>query len=315
MRKSLIFLGLLVFLSLFALSCGFHPPTISNQNPTRIVPLHPKRVVVLDADLLENTLALGLTPVGAPKKSSFFQLEPTVWQTIEETGNASLPTNLEQILSLKPDLILGKKGNSEVYPLLSQIAPTILIDPVGGFDRDWKKFFYLVADALGQKQKALEVMANYQTRLAQFKARIGTRLSSTKVSVIKVIQREIFPYNNVLFGGHILEEVGLSRPPSQTLDAQAAFRKTGFTFADVVSWESLSNIDADVMFVISERIGSSHSPLAQLRTQPLWSRLKVVQRGRVYEVGYYWFGYGPIAANRVLDDLEKYILKPPHPTL
>jgi iron complex transport system substrate-binding protein len=174
--------------------------------------------------------------------------------------------------------------------------------------------FYQVADALGKKHKASQVVADYRTRIAQFKARMGTRLSSTKVSVIHVRQQEIATYNKVSFGGRILAEVGLSRPLSQTLDAQTALRRSGFTFADVMSWESLSNVDADVMFVISNEIGRPHNSLDQLRTQPLWSRLKVVQQGRVYEVGYYWQGFGPISANRVLDDLEKYVLKSPHPT-
>lgn len=316
-RKRTVFVGLLVSLIWFASSCGFHPPTISTLNRKGTVPIHPKRLVVLRSDLLAYTVALGITPVGAPKNSSspFVQLEPTQWQKIEETGDALLPTNLERILSLKPDLILGYKGQEEVYPLLSQIAPTILVDFGVSFDQDWQKFFYQVAQILGKKEEASQVVANYQTRLQSLKTRMETRLSSTKVSVIKVIQQRIALYNKVSFGGRILEEIGLSRPPSQTLDAQTALRRSGFTIADVVSWESLSDIDADVIFVISDQIGSSHSPLAQLRTQPLWSRLKVVQRGRVYEVGYYWYGYGPIAANKVLDDLEKYILKPPHPTL
>lgn len=123
-----------------------------------------------------------------------------------------------------------------------------------------------------------------------------------------MIQQQIALYNKVFFGGRILQEVGLSRPTSQTLDTQTALRRSGFTIADVVSWERLSDIDADVIFVISDDIGRPHNSLDQLRTQPLWSRLKVVQQGRVYEVGYYWQGFDPISANKVLDDLEKYVV-------
>jgi hypothetical protein len=38
------------------------------------------------------------------------------------------------------------------------------------------------------------------------------------------------------------------------------------------------------------------------------AKLKVVQQHKVHQVASYWFGFGPIAANQVLDDLEKYVL-------
>lgn len=305
----LVLIGVLV-LVLFT-DCEFHPPTISNLNRTRTVPIHPKRVVVLRPNLLDYALALGITPVGAPKESSsrYVQLEPTQWQSIEETGDYWSPPNLEKILSLKPDLILSDKGQQEVYPLLSQIAPTVVGYGMS-FDTDWKKLFYQAADALGKKEKASQVVADYQTRIAQFKARMGTRLSSTKVSVIYLIEQEIWVFNKIFFGGRILEEVGLSRPTSQTVDAQTARRMSSFSTSYKVSLESITDlIDADVMFVVSYDFGRPHSSLDQLRTQPLWLRLKVVQQGRVYNVGSYWVGFGPISANRVLDDLEKYVLQ------
>lgn len=311
----MVFLGLLVFLLLFGTSCEFHSPIINNMNWMVTVPNHPKRVVVLAPILLENTLALGITPVGAPKSNSYYlHLSPQVLQNIAETGDASLPTNLETILSLKPDLILGSIYQQEIYPLLSQIAPTILFDTLAGAGvkgGDWKKFFYQVADALRQKQKAIQVMADYQNHLAQVKARIESiksRLSSIQVSLIETHLVELITqYTTNCFAGSILKSVGLSRPPSQILDVPTTVKLSGFSGAYLVSWERLSDIDADVMFVMDEITGV-HNSLAQLQTQPLWSRLKVVQQGRVYPVGLYWLGFSPMSANRVLDDLDKYLI-------
>ncbi|MEO0836217.1 MAG: hypothetical protein AAFY16_09560 [Cyanobacteria bacterium J06642_3] len=49
--------------------------------------------------------------------------------------------------------------------------------------------------------------------------------------------------------------------------------------------------------------------LASLKADPLWSKLEAVQQEKVYEVGDYWIGNGVIAANAVLDDLHKYLVK------
>jgi iron complex transport system substrate-binding protein len=303
-----VFLGLLLFLLSLVTSCEFHSPTISNMNWMKTAPNYPKRVVVLSPILLENTLALGITPVGAPK-ANYLDISPKVLQNIEETGDASLPANLETILSLKPDLILGSIYQREIYPLLSQIAPTVLFETLGGVKGDeWKKFFYQVADTLGEKHKAIQIIADYQNHLAQVKAGIGSRLSSIQVSLIETHLELITQYTKNCFAGNILEEVGLSRPPSQTLDTSTTLKLSGFSSAYLVSWERLSDIDGDVMFVM-DGVSGVHNSLAQLQTQPLWSRLKVVQQGRVYPVGFYWLGFSPMSANRVLDDLEKYIIE------
>ncbi|MHC5733102.1 MAG: iron-siderophore ABC transporter substrate-binding protein, partial [Nostoc sp.] len=52
-----------------------------------------------------------------------------------------------------------------------------------------------------------------------------------------------------------------------------------------------------------------HPMLEQLKAEPLWSKLKVVQQKKVHNVGFYWVQYGPLAANRMIDDLERYLVK------
>ena len=61
-------------------------------------------------------------------------------------------TNLEKIMTLKPDLILGTiDENRDNYNLLSHIAPTVLIKmPNSG---DWKESFMPAANALGKTRQ------------------------------------------------------------------------------------------------------------------------------------------------------------------
>lgn len=81
---------------------------------------------------------------------------------------------------------------------------------------------------------------------------------------------------------------------------------------DDLSWELLSKVDADVMFILRNSAFKSPQtsiPLQQLNQQPLWSKLKVVQQRKVNQVGSYWIGAEPMSALRILDDLEKYFVK------
>ncbi|MEH1822468.1 MAG: iron-siderophore ABC transporter substrate-binding protein [Nostoc sp.] len=313
-RGKVVFLGLLILLLLGNCSCEASLPKISNLNHTQTIPINPKRLVVLDSNFFEDVLALGIIPAGAPKQYvSYLQeikgISPITWQNIQETGAPWLPVNLENILAMKPDMILTSKYRQEIYPLLSKIAPTVLIDPKSG-NSDWETVFYLIADALNQKNKAVEILSDYQNRLQKFKKQMGTRLASTQVSIVYAKeQSSISLFNKEFFGGKIVEQIGLSRPPSQTVDGTFIAKMfPGYGSIYLISWEKLSDADGDVMFVVSDDIRQRNTAWEQIRTQPLWSKLKVVQQHKVHQVNFYWFGFGPIAANQVVDDLEKYVL-------
>ncbi|HHP7243857.1 MAG TPA: iron-siderophore ABC transporter substrate-binding protein, partial [Elainellaceae cyanobacterium] len=53
---------------------------------------------------------------------------------------------------------------------------------------------------------------------------------------------------------------------------------------------------------------AAQSALEKLTSDPLWLQLSAVKQGRVYNVGDYIQGGGPITANLILDDLFRYLL-------
>jgi iron complex transport system substrate-binding protein len=96
------------------------------------IPIHPQRIVVLDANnafLLDALSALGVKPVGLTRCSNCINSDPfsEFLGDLPTVGTDEQPS-LEKILSLKPDLILGYKWQKSFYPLLSTIAPTVMID-------------------------------------------------------------------------------------------------------------------------------------------------------------------------------------------
>jgi iron complex transport system substrate-binding protein len=76
-----------------------------------------------------------------------------------------------------------------------------------------------------------------------------------------------------------------------------------------ISIELLPKYDADFLFVVVvyERDSKNLRALSFLK-QPIWSNLKAVQNKQIYAVQWAGIG-GTIGANRVIDDLYKYLVK------
>lgn len=176
------------------------------------IPIFPQRVVALDALILEIPLALGIKLVGLP---AIYLHELDFKEKQFDVEDIGSPPNIEKVMILKPDLVLGSTDqNQDTYHLCSQIAPTILgkMESNG----DWKKPFKQIATALGKTEIAHQLIFEYNTRLADFRKQMGNSLQNTKVSVIRLNPPAIINLlTQDLFSGVILEDAGLSRPSSQ----------------------------------------------------------------------------------------------------
>lgn len=276
---------------------------------TTCVPNTIKRLVTLDATSFENAIALGLKPVGTvltQQSSSYLKAREAAVTNVGYTGSP----NLERVLALKPDLIVGLSYHEGIYAQLSEIAPTLLFE----FDHSgkWKSVFRNFGDALKQTETAQQVMRQYDERLQMFKHRLDSALVRPKISVVRVYPDSISLYLRDSFAGVILNDAGLDRPEAQNVSASDAHHLFGNQIQAAISVEYIEQTDGDFMFVwTSENTAQANETaqkkLAELRSSRLWQTLKVVQNNQVYFVPSYWIGSGPLAANAVIDDLFKYI--------
>ena len=265
------------------------------------VPVRPTRIVVVGYFTVEAMMVLGLQPIAAPAVITDNLLHlPIVEGAIADIGLPNNP-NLEKIAALNPDLILTSKlfTQEETYPLLSQIAPTVVLDANG--HSEWQELTCLCAETLGKETEAEQLKVDYAAKLQTFKSQLDA--SQLQVSVASFHPEQITTYGPESFIGTVLNAVGLSRPPNQREGRNAQ-----------VSIELLNEIDSDVLFVMKPQsqtalAGDVRAALEKIKTNPLWNTLKAVQTNQVYEVDTYWFGVGYIAANRVLDDLTQYLSK------
>jgi iron complex transport system substrate-binding protein len=314
-KVSSLLLGLLLLLA----GCSGSKPADQNGQPVapapdRVVkhamgetkvPANVKRVVVLDTGELDIVLALGIKPVGAviPQAESEFPnyLKGKV-DGIERVGTISEP-NLETIAALRPDLILTNTLRHEkIYDKLSKIAPTV----VGVRPNFWKDNLKLYAEALGKTPEAQKWITDYNQRLVEFKQKMGDNLGKTKVSIIRSMPDHARIYLGNSFSGGVLKDAGVPRPATQDKSSEDPAQ---FVFAKVTE-EQIPDMDGDVIFALYYGREKGDS-LARLFKSPLWSQLNAVKQNKVIEVddGHWGLGLGPIAANRIVDDLFKYLVK------
>lgn len=174
------------------------------------VPTNPQRVVVISNP--DTVLSLGVMPVGSIQVDvEDFYLKSQL-EDIKSTGAPGAP-NLESIVALNPDLILGTTFEQKVYDQLSQISPTVLAEIETS--ADWKKLLYKYAEALGKTDKAEQVISDYNARIEKFQAQMGDRLQETNVSIVRPYQGIFNIYLEDSFSGMIVADAGLPRPPEQ----------------------------------------------------------------------------------------------------
>ena len=299
-RKGLVGLGLCGLLT----SCQqtVQPPSsglpmrpIKHAMGITQVPVSPRRVVVLDYAPLDTSLALDVIPVGMTEVfiSSIY---PEKIKGITVVGNGLQP-DLEKILTLKPDLILGSKTSvGKWYRQLSKIAPTVLTED-NGRKGNWQQNFRFYADALGQAEQAEQLLAAYQERVDALQAGLKQPLEMMEVSVVANWSGGVVAYSTDSFSGSVLQDIGFERNP---------YQGKGKRYGIVLSREKLSAIDGDILFLMHQPTDDDSVAKIEFVSDPLWSTLNVVERGIVCEVdSTTWAGGRSIlAANQILTDVE-----------
>lgn len=263
------------------------------------VPENPQKVIVLGLDLLGDSFALDVEPIGTARFDTssefpnylFENRGRAIAQEITNVGGHSNP-NLETILRLQPDLIIGSSEHLPLYNKLTQIAPTVLSGSEAG---EWKEKLMFLGITLNKREKAHELLDEWDRRVAEFQTVMGDRLTNTEVSVVNIRKDHVRLYLKCIFSGKILQDVGLPRPAAQDKN----------DFHSIISLEAVSDMDGDVVFILDMGGGEFKQ---QLQRHPLWFQLEAVQKGKVYEVNSnHWTGGNIIAANLVLDDLFRYL--------
>jgi len=271
----------------------------------------PKKVVILTNEGTEALLALGVKPVGAVQSwlgDPWYDHIKKEMDGVEVVGVES-EVNVEKIASLKPDLIIGNKLRHEkVYDQLSAIAPTVFSETLRG---DWQDNFKLYAKALNLEEKGNQVLSDFDQHVADLKGKLGDKVNQ-QVSVVRFMAGKSRIYYTDSFSGVIFDKLGFKRAAQQ----EALFtpdNKLGLLAVEVGK-EVIPKMDGDLLFYFTYAPQGDQAALDTAKewtNDPLWKNLNAVKSGHVYEVSDATWNTagGVMAANIMLDDLEKILLK------
>jgi iron complex transport system substrate-binding protein len=285
--------------------------TVEHAMGTTEVECAPQKVVTLGQGQTDSTLALGVTPVGVvkPWTDDWYDYLPDEVEQAEVLGT-ELEPDLEAIAALQPDVILGSKLRHEaLYPQLSQIAPTVFSETIGVA---WKDNVSLWAKALCREDEGEKVLAAYEQRADQVEQGLKEQgKADIEASMVRFMPDQVRIYLTG-FPGSVMRDAGLQRPESQQVEDWASSPQLV-----EISEERIPEMDGDVIFVMVSdewyaQTGGADvdETMSRWTSTDLWKGLSAVQAGDVHQVNEsHWnLGGGLLAANAMLEDLEKYFL-------
>jgi iron complex transport system substrate-binding protein len=274
---------------------GVFPRTVTHFGGQTRIDAEPQRVVVIATGQTDAILTLGVLPaavaygdgadlIPAYVRDAFPQYAAQL-DAMPSVGHRQSP-NLESLAALQPDLIMANAAASQdLYPVLSQIAPTVLVQGTGV---NWKQDFLLLADSLGKEGTARGFLDAFE---ADAKA-LGEKAGDRTVSFVRVTVDRTRIFGVPSFTGFIAWDAGLARPATQRFD------KT----SQDLSPEQLRDADGDLIFYsVQGSTSAAEAASSPVLGSALWRDLT---GERIWVDDDPWYlNAGPTAARLVLDGL------------
>ena len=248
----------------------------------------PLRVVTLFQGATDSALLLGVKPVGAVESWAEKPVYEYLRGQMDGVVNLGIETqpNLEEIIALKPDLIIASKVRHEkIYSQLNEIAPTVMVKEV----YQWK-------DTLNISAKAEEFYAKWDEKTSYFKEKAADKIKDTKVAVIDFrADHARIVYTG--FAATVLDDMGIERPESHKKEEWGVMLQ---------SEEAIPQMEADLIFDQTNLNEAENvTNRDKWTSNPLWSNLTAVKNNQVYPVNsVFWnSGGGPQAAMHMLEEV------------
>ncbi|MBW4501168.1 MAG: ABC transporter substrate-binding protein [Scytonema hyalinum WJT4-NPBG1] len=272
MQRRFILFGLILWLSLGIFACtnttteqakNTDASTISTSQQSQSV----KRVVSLtslSADIiyqLDSAKLVGISGSSLFKNDSRFKDIPRVSE-----GQAT--PNLEKIVALKPDLVIGAEGFSNLTTdKLKELGITTLLTKVDSWEglQDLTKTLAKIVDA-----DSTPLLNRYQSF-------VPDKPSQNPYTLVLVSRQPILSPSKKSWAGNLLEKF---QAKNLTADLQNKMSVPGYV---TLSAEKVLEANPDVLIVVSPQPGL----LKSFKSESFWNQLKATKNNRVYEFDYY----------------------------
>ena len=260
----LIFIFLFCFISNIFLANPIKSSNIKSEDIDRIT-----RVVALtslSADLI-NTISkdalVGIPGSSILKKNKEFDSLPIV-------SSGRMPPDLEKILNLKPDLVVGAKGfHDRSLSKLNSLGISTLSTSISSLD-DLDNLNKKLASKLKTKTKSLkDILGNCYS-----KKKIKNK---NLVVLVLVSSKPMLSPNKDSWAGNLISSFKINNLASEITN------KTEFKGYVNLSPEWLIKYQPENIIVIK----TPGSDLSQFRSINIWNKLEAVKNNKIYTFDYY----------------------------
>ncbi|GAY08787.1 ABC transporter substrate-binding protein [Pseudonocardia sp. N23] len=220
------------------------PVTITHKFGTTTVPAAPTRIIALGKIDAEAAISLGVTPIAT---SSGLDTYPWLDAELKRANSVTLAddagTPIEQVASLKPDLIIAMDTTDQAgYDALAAIAPTLTSEKER-FSYSWQDFTRYVGKAMGKSAEADKVVTDTEAEIAAIKA--ANPAIAGKTFSLSYLSKDypLVRYKDTDQAVQFFTSLGMKRTAS--LDPIASGQIT--LQDDYLSLEQLNMLDANVV--------------------------------------------------------------------
>jgi iron complex transport system substrate-binding protein len=265
-----------------------------------IIPANPKNILVTSSSYAEDLIEMGIIPqasVVVPEIEPDYRTPYLEQHGVELISQTQYEYNLEQLLSLSPDMIItpGEGLDTKVYDELSKIAPTVALKAGVGVHDAVKELAVL----FNKEADADKLLTALDEKASEAKEKIHQAIGDKTVLVLRVEPsryRYLGPKADDDVSEFFYKTLGLNSP-EVTKDSDVWFTQ--------FSLEILPDIKPDYIFLETRSmvdLDSSES-LAELEKNPLWKSLKAVKNNDVFPIrtNDYIQAKGPIGTSKLID--------------
>ena len=239
---------------------------------TYTVPKDPQKIAVLSNSVLSMLYAVDGKAISRVNTTDSLPPEIEALPALGQTANI----NMEQLLGLNPDLVLGLENQHKKYEaqLQSSKIPTVLINYDG--IKDNVPLLTFLGELTNHQDKAKTVIATYENNIAKVKDAVKGQ-QPARVAVLRATGKGVTAETDAAITASMVKELGMTNVVTSHLDKTTTDKTVPY------SLETLAADDPDIIFVVT--MGKEEEITKAMKKamtdNPAWANLKAVQTNRV----------------------------------
>jgi iron complex transport system substrate-binding protein len=269
------FVFLILILSIFVLTACRIPqlstnptPVVSSSATTSIKRLKPATRIVsltsLSSDILYH---LDKTKLVGVSGSKLLAQNPDLAK-LPRVSEGRTPPNLEKIVALKPDLVIGAVGfHDQAIANLKSLGIQTLLWEVNSW-RSLNDLTQTLADA---------IQANPDPLLKQYQTFLSPPAGPLLATLVLASRQPLLAPNKNSWAGDLLKQFGIQNIAAEL---QGKSPIGGYV---TLSPEKVLEANPEVIILVD----SPQGEIEKIKSEPFWSKLKATQNQRIYTFDYY----------------------------